>query len=160
MRVMRHRSVIVSGFWPARIAASWGAMTVERPPIPTEERKPAQRRACLADREMRQAGASHLEALEAAVAAVQSVLPLLSWKQASAEAINAIAYATSNYSELFWQAQCTQESGEERRTSCSIGTRRSRDAVLANTNRSAVYTLRDMHCCGQRTSAGCGSETH
>ena len=97
-------------------------MTVERPPIPIEERKPA-RRACLAYREMRQAGASHLETLEAAVAAVQS---LLSWKQASAEAINAIAYATSNYSELFWQAQCTQESGEERRTSCSIGTRRSR----------------------------------
>jgi hypothetical protein len=39
---------------------------------------------------MRQVGASHLEALEAAVAAVQSVLPLLSWKEASAEAVNAI----------------------------------------------------------------------
>jgi hypothetical protein len=98
-------------------------MTVEHPPIPTEERKPAWRRACLAYREMRQARASHLEALEAAV---QSVLPLLSWKQASAEALNAIAYATNYHSESLWQAQCTQESGEERRTSCSIGTRRPR----------------------------------
>src|SRR5262245_11230687 len=61
-------------------------MTVERPPIPTEERMPAWRRACLAYREMRQAGASDQEAHEAAVTAVQA-------KEASAEAVNAIAYA-------------------------------------------------------------------
>jgi len=40
---------------------------------------------------MRQAGDGHLEALEAAVAAVQSALPQLSWKEASTEAVNAIA---------------------------------------------------------------------
>jgi hypothetical protein len=58
---------------------------------PTEERKPAWRRACLAYREIgRQAGASDQEAHEAAVVAVQTVLPL-SWKEASAEAVNAVA---------------------------------------------------------------------
>jgi hypothetical protein len=49
-------------------------MTVERPPLPTDERLPAWRRACLAYREWRQAGAGHQEAYEAAVAAVQTVL--------------------------------------------------------------------------------------
>jgi len=58
--------------------------TIERPPMPTEDRGPAWRRACLAFREMRQAGVSDLEAHEAAVAAVQTVLPL-SWKEASAK---------------------------------------------------------------------------
>ena len=67
-------------------------MSVERPPIPTDERKPAWRLACLAYRERRRAGASDQEAHEA-VAAVQTVLPL-PWKEASAEAVNAIAYAT------------------------------------------------------------------
>jgi len=42
---------------------------------PTEDRKPARHRACLAYREMRQAGASDQVAHEAAVAAVQDVLP-------------------------------------------------------------------------------------
>ena len=78
-------------------------MTVERPPILTEERKPAWRCACLAYREIRQAGACHLEALAAAVAAVQSVLPQLSWKEASAEAVSAIAYATKYHREWFWR---------------------------------------------------------
>jgi hypothetical protein len=74
-------------------------MSVDRPPVPTEDRLPAWRRACLAYREMRQAGASDQEAHEAAVAAVQSVLPL-PWKEASAEAVN--AYATRYHSEWFW----------------------------------------------------------
>jgi len=52
-------------------------------------------RACPAYREMREAGASDQEANEAAVAAVQQVLPLLSWKEASAEAVNAIAMPPS-----------------------------------------------------------------
>jgi hypothetical protein len=69
-------------------------MSVERPPIPTDERKPAWRLACLAYRAKRREGASDQEAHEAAVAAVQSVLPL-PWKEASAEAVNDIAYATS-----------------------------------------------------------------
>src|SRR5262245_1934910 len=67
-----------------------GFMTVKRPPITNEVRKPAWRRACLAYREMREAGASDQEAHDAAVAAVQQVLPLLSRKEASAEAVNAI----------------------------------------------------------------------
>jgi hypothetical protein len=77
-------------------------MSVERPPIPTEKRKPAWRLACLAYRAKRRAGASDQEAHEAAVAAVQSVLPL-PWKEASAEAVNAVAYATKYHSEWFWK---------------------------------------------------------
>jgi len=50
-------------------------MAVERPRIPTEKREPAWRRACLAYRAWRQAGASDQQAHEAAVAAVQTVLP-------------------------------------------------------------------------------------
>jgi hypothetical protein len=76
-------------------------MTVERPPTPTEERLPAWRRACLAYREIRQAGGSDQQAHEAAVAAVREVWPL-PWKEASAEAVNAIAYATRYHSEWFW----------------------------------------------------------
>jgi hypothetical protein len=64
------------------------------PPTPTEDRLPACRRACLAYREIREAGGNDQEAYEAAVAAVQSVLTQLSWKEARAEAVNAIAYAT------------------------------------------------------------------
>ena len=67
------------------------------------EVRPAWRRACLAYREMRQAGASHLGVLEAAVAAMQC--NLYSWKEASAEAVNAIAYATKYYSEWFWRGR-------------------------------------------------------
>jgi len=51
---------------------------------------------------MRQAGARDQEAHEAAVVAVQEVLPL-SWKEVSAEAVNAIAYATKYHSEWFWR---------------------------------------------------------
>ena len=51
-------------------------MSIERPPTPTEDRLPAWRRACLAYREMRQAGASDQQAHEAAVEAVQAILPL------------------------------------------------------------------------------------
>ena len=70
--------------------------------MPTDERKPAWRAACLAYRAKRRAGASHQAAHEAAVAAVQEVLPL-SWKEASLEAVNAIAYAARYHSEWFWQ---------------------------------------------------------
>jgi len=85
---------------------NWGTigdMPVERPPIPTVDRKPAWRRACPAYREMREACASDQEAHEAAVAAVQQVLPQLSWREASAEAVNAIAYATKYHSGWFWR---------------------------------------------------------
>jgi len=78
-------------------------MSVERPPTPTEDRLPAWHLACLAYREMREAGASDQEAHEAAVAAVQQVLPLLSRKEASSEAVNAIACATKYFPEWFWR---------------------------------------------------------
>jgi hypothetical protein len=78
-------------------------MTVDRPPTPTEDRLPAWRRACLAYREIRQAGGSDQQAHEAAVEAVLSVLPLLSREEASAEAVNAIAYATKYHSDWFWK---------------------------------------------------------
>src|SRR5215475_512820 len=59
------------------------------PPTPTEDRLPAWRRACLAYREIREAGGSDQQAHEAAVEAVQQVLPLLTQKEASAEAVSA-----------------------------------------------------------------------
>src|SRR5689334_5648852 len=80
-----------------------GELHVSRaPPIRTEERKPAWYLACLAYRAKRSEGASDQEAHEAVVAAVQSVLPL-PWKEASAEAVNAVAYATKYHSDWFWR---------------------------------------------------------
>jgi hypothetical protein len=76
-------------------------MTVERPPTPTEDRLPAWRRVCLAYREIRQAGGSDQQAHEATVEAVLSVLPTLTQTEASAEAVNAIAYATQYHSDWF-----------------------------------------------------------
>ena len=61
---------------------------------------PAWRRACLAYSEMRQAGANDQEAHEAATAAVQTVLSL-PWKEATVEAVNAIAYASRYHSDWF-----------------------------------------------------------
>ena len=77
-------------------------MSVARPPIPTDERKPAWRLACPAYRAKRREGGRDQEAHEAAVAAVQSVLPL-PWKEVSAEALDAVAYATKYHSEWFWR---------------------------------------------------------
>jgi len=76
---------------------------------PTEDRLPAWRRACLAYDEWRQAGANDHEAREAAVAAVQTVLPL-PWQEASIEAANAVAYVTRYHPEWFWRgAQHTEK---------------------------------------------------
>src|SRR5262245_21981850 len=77
-------------------------MAVERPPTLNKKREPAWRRACLAYRAWRKAGASDQEAHEAAVAAVQAVLPL-PWKDASVEAADAVAYATRHHPEWFWR---------------------------------------------------------
>src|SRR5262245_60217369 len=79
-----------------------GAMAVEPPAIPTEQREPAWRRACLAYHEWREAGANDHEAREAAVAPVQTVLPL-PWQEASIEAAKAVAYATRYHPEWFWR---------------------------------------------------------
>jgi hypothetical protein len=78
-------------------------MPIESPPIPTEERKPAWRRACLVFREIREAGGGDQQAQEAATEAVLSVLPTLTQKEASAEAVSAIAYATKYHSDWFWK---------------------------------------------------------
>jgi len=81
--------------------------TQECPPPAHQSRprsaKPAWRRACLAYREVREAGGSDQQAHEAAAEAVLSVLPTLTQKEASAEAVNAIAFATKYYSEWFWK---------------------------------------------------------
>jgi hypothetical protein len=59
---------------------------------------PAWRVACLAYRAKRSEGASDQEAYDAAVAAAQSVLCCpQQWKEASVEAVNAIAYAITWY---------------------------------------------------------------
>jgi hypothetical protein len=55
---------------------------------------------------------SHQQAHEAAVAALQEVWPL-PWKEASAEAVDAIAHATRRHSEWFWQG--AQHLGNGRR---------------------------------------------
>ena len=84
---------------------NWGTicvMPVECPPIPTKERKPAWRRAYLAHGAWRLAGASDQEAHEAALATVQTVLPL-PWNEASIEAMRAVAYASSHESAWFWR---------------------------------------------------------
>jgi len=77
-------------------------MPAECPPIPTKERKPAWRRAYLAHGAWRLAGASEQKAREAAVAAVQTVLRL-PWNEASVEAMNAVAYASSHEPAWFWR---------------------------------------------------------
>jgi hypothetical protein len=81
----------------------WLDMTVERPPTPTGDRLPVWRRACLAYREIREAGGSDQQAHEAAVEALHQALPQLSRNEASAEAVDAIAYATKYHSEWFWK---------------------------------------------------------
>jgi hypothetical protein len=65
-------------------------------PVPTPDRKPAWRAACLAYREQRRAGASDHVAWLAAVEALQAVWPL-PWEEAGLEATNAIAYASSHH---------------------------------------------------------------
>jgi hypothetical protein len=96
-------------------------VSVERPPNPTEERKLAWRRACLAYREIREAGGSDQQAHEAAVEAVLGVLPTLTQKEASAEAVSAIAYATKYHSDWFWKGRSTQGSGERRTKDGGVG---------------------------------------
>ena len=74
---------------------------MERPPLPTEDRKPAWRAACLAYREKRRAGAFDNEAHCAAVAALQAVWPL-PWKEARAEVLQAVHFASVYHGEWLW----------------------------------------------------------
>jgi hypothetical protein len=67
----------------------------EQPPPPTAERRPAWRAAALAYRQARREGASHHAAMEAAEVSLQEQWPELRTKDASAEVVAAIAYASS-----------------------------------------------------------------
>ena len=69
--------------------------------LPTPERLPAWRAACLTYREQRRAGAGDLVAWRAAVAALQAVWPLPD-REARQEATNAIAYAADQHTKWFW----------------------------------------------------------
>jgi hypothetical protein len=73
----------------------------ETAPVPTPDRKPAWRAACLAYREKRRAGASHHAAWLAAVEALQVVWPL-SREEAGLEATKAIAFASAQHTEWLW----------------------------------------------------------
>jgi hypothetical protein len=73
----------------------------ETAPVPTPDRKPAWRAACLAYRDKRRAGASDRMAWLAAVEALQAVWPLPR-EEAGTEATNAIAYASSHHTAWFW----------------------------------------------------------
>ena len=70
--------------------------------IPTPQRKPAWRAAALAYRAARAAGHGDHQAHLAAQAAVLHVMPHLSLKDASAEAVNAVAFASTYHTEWFW----------------------------------------------------------
>jgi hypothetical protein len=72
----------------------------ERPPHPLQSA--AWRAACLAYREKRRAGVWEQEVHLAAVAAVQAVRPDLTWKDASAEVVNAISFASTHHGKWFW----------------------------------------------------------
>ena len=73
-----------------------------RPDAPRADMKPAWRAACLAYRAKRGEGAwDHLAHL-AARDAVLELHPELTPKQASQEAVNAVAYAAAWHSEWFW----------------------------------------------------------
>jgi len=67
---------------------------------------------------MRQAGTSHQEAREVAVAAVQTVLSL-PWKETSVEAVNAVAHTTHYHSNGFGAAPNTPNTSKPWRLAVS-----------------------------------------
>ena len=87
----------------SEFGANSSARTMPEPAaqLPTPERKPAWRAACVAYREKRRAGAFDHEAHCAAVAALQAVWPL-PWKEASAEVSNAVHFASVYHKEWLW----------------------------------------------------------
>src|SRR5262245_45383253 len=78
-----------------------GAMP-DVPAHPRDSMRPAWRAACLAYRKVRATGALDHPAHLAATAAVREVLPNPTEKEASNQAIAAIAYATTFHAEWFW----------------------------------------------------------
>ena len=73
------------------------------PPPPTPERRPAWRAAVLAYRQARREGASDHTAYVASVAKLREVWRELSAKEASAETVAAIAYASTHFTVWFWE---------------------------------------------------------
>jgi hypothetical protein len=74
----------------------------EPPPPPTPERRPAWRAAALAYRQARREGAGHDAAMDAAEASLRERWLELSANEASAEAVAAIAYASTHFAVWFW----------------------------------------------------------
>jgi hypothetical protein len=71
-------------------------------PSPRRDMLSAWRAAAVAYRAARKGGKSHHLAQDAAEAALHGLHPTLSKKEASDEAVRAIAYATSFYPKWFW----------------------------------------------------------
>jgi hypothetical protein len=74
----------------------------ERPVPPSAERRPAWRAAALAYRQARRDGASHHAAMAAAEASLRERWPELSTKEASAEVVAALSYASSHHPTWLW----------------------------------------------------------
>ena len=70
-------------------------------PIPTPDRKPGWRAACVGYREQLRAGAAHHWAWLAAVEALHAVWPL-PIEDAKRETTHAIAYASTHHEAWFW----------------------------------------------------------
>jgi len=74
----------------------------EAPPPPTAERRPAWRAAAVAYRQARRDGTSHGAAMDAAERSLREHWPELSADEVSAEAVAAIAYASSHHPAWLW----------------------------------------------------------
>ena len=72
------------------------------PEAPTAERRPAWRVAAVAYRQARRDGKGNQAAMDAAEASLREQWPALTAKEASEEAVAAIAYASANYPAWFW----------------------------------------------------------
>ena len=69
---------------------------------PSAERRPAWRAAAFAYRQARRDGASHDAAMDAAERSLRQQWPELSAKEASAEVVAALAYASSHHPTWLW----------------------------------------------------------
>ena len=74
----------------------------ERPAPPSAERRPAWRVAAVAYRQARREGLGNDAAMDAAEASLREQWPALTAKEASEEAVAAIAYASSHHTAWFW----------------------------------------------------------
>jgi hypothetical protein len=75
----------------------------ESPPHPRPDMTPAWRAAALAYRQARGNGLGHHHAQAVAQAALHALHPVLTQKEASAEAVSAIAFASSYHAQWFWE---------------------------------------------------------